>query len=105
MPNPTIDTTQLELTTLVVTGETHAGRYGSADALCGARLVGQIKPGKELTCRECREVSGTCRCGSPLSGHIENKPCVYGKPREVRSSFDLPIARWAWEGDAAQVER
>ncbi len=41
--------------------------------------------------------------GHLLSGHIGGKPCVISAPRRVGSVFGLPIARWAWEGDAAAL--
>ena len=41
--------------------------------------------------------------GHLLSTHIGEKPCITSEPRKVSSIFGLPIARWAWEGDAAAL--
>lgn len=48
---------------------------------------------------------GFCFCGGARDEHIGDKPCIQSKPSTARSIFDLPLAKWAWQGDAKVVER
>lgn len=41
--------------------------------------------------------------GHLLSTHIGGKPCVEAAPCRATSIFALPVARWAWEADAAAL--
>jgi hypothetical protein len=44
-------------------------------------------------------------CSDPITVHIGHKPCVQGKTSTATSIYDLPIAEWAWKGDASVTER
>ena len=43
------------------------------------------------------------KCGATLDEHIGGKFCNAPRPaRKARGLYDLPIAEWAWKGDAKQ---
>lgn len=41
--------------------------------------------------------------GRMLAEHVCGQPCTPAKACKATSIFALPIARWAWQGDAAAL--
>jgi hypothetical protein len=74
-----------------------AGRYTAWES---EDTFGDLKPGTVTVFTEGRHYAG-CEWASILATRYSRVERA-ARPKTV---MDLPIARWAWQGDARQVER